>query len=70
MSSADTGIAVVEEASGGDLGADFVHQMLGKVDDAAKAAAWAEVGEKLAAFESNGKFKGPSVMIAAVGQRQ
>jgi hypothetical protein len=47
-----------------------LHQMLGKLDDAAKAAAWAEVGEKLAAFESNGKFKGPCVMIAAVGRRQ
>ena len=43
--------------------------MLGKLDDAAKAAAWKEVGEKLAAFESNGKFVGPCVMIAAVGQR-
>ena len=47
-----------------------LHQMLGKLDDAAKAAVWAEVGEKLAAFESNGKFKGPCVMIAAVGRRQ
>jgi hypothetical protein len=26
-----------------------LHQMLGKLDDAAKAAVWAEVGEKLAA---------------------
>ncbi len=47
-----------------------LHQMLSKLDDAAKAAAWAEVGEKLRAFESDGQFKGPCVMIAAVGKRQ
>jgi hypothetical protein len=47
-----------------------LHQMLGKLDDAAKAAAWAEVGEKLAAFEDNGEFRGPCIMIAAVGRRQ
>jgi SAM-dependent methyltransferase len=47
-----------------------LHQMLGKLDDTAKAAAWAEVGEKLAAFESKGQFKGPCVMIAAVGRRK
>jgi SAM-dependent methyltransferase len=46
-----------------------LHQMLGKLDEGAKAAAWAEVGQKLAAFESSGKFKGPCVMIAAVGRR-
>jgi SAM-dependent methyltransferase len=45
-----------------------LHQMLGKLDDNAKAAAWAEVGEKLSAFERNGKFEGPCVMIAAVGR--
>jgi SAM-dependent methyltransferase len=47
-----------------------LHQMLGKLDEAAKAAAWAEVGEKLTAFETDGQFKGPCVMIAAVGKRQ
>lgn len=47
-----------------------LHQMLGKLDDVAKAAAWTEVGEKLAAFESNGQFRGPCAMIAAVGRRQ
>jgi SAM-dependent methyltransferase len=46
-----------------------LHQMLGKLDDAAKVSAWTEVGETLAAFESNGQFKGPCVMIAAVGRR-
>ncbi len=46
-----------------------LHQMLAKLDDAGKAAAWAEVGEKLAAFEKNGTFKGPCVMLAAVGRR-
>lgn len=46
-----------------------LHQMLGKLDEAAKARAWAEVGEKLKAFEANGRFEGPCVMIAAVGRR-
>ncbi len=46
-----------------------LHQMLGKLDEAAKARAWAEVGEKLSAFENNGRFEGPCVMIAAVGRR-
>lgn len=45
-----------------------LHQMLGKLDEAAKARAWAEVGEKLKAFETNGRFEGPCVMIAAVGR--
>ncbi len=46
-----------------------LHQMLGKLDEKAKAQAWAEVGEKLAAFEANGRFEGPCIMIAAVGRR-
>lgn len=46
-----------------------LHQMLSKLDDAAKAAAWAEVGDKLAAFEGNGTFEGPCTMLAAVGRR-
>ena len=46
-----------------------LHQMLGKLDEAAKARAWAEVGEKLSTFETNGRFEGPCVMIAAVGRR-
>ena len=46
-----------------------LHQMLGKLDEAAKARAWAEVGEKLSAFETNGRFEGPCVMIAAVGRK-
>jgi SAM-dependent methyltransferase len=46
-----------------------LHQMLGKLDDAAKAKAWTEVGEKLSAFESGGRFEGPCAMIAAVGRR-
>lgn len=46
-----------------------LHQMLGKLDEAAKARAWAEVGEKLSAFETSGRFEGPCVMIAAVGRR-
>lgn len=46
-----------------------LHQMLGKLDDTAKAEAWAEVGEKLSAFEVGGRFEGPCMMIAAVGRR-
>ena len=46
-----------------------LHQMLGKLDEVAKARAWAEVGEKLRAFEANGRFEGPCVMIAAVGRK-
>jgi SAM-dependent methyltransferase len=46
-----------------------LHQMLGKLDEAAKVRAWAEVGEKLSAFETNGRFEGPCVMIAAVGRK-
>lgn len=46
-----------------------LHQMLGKLDEAAKARAWAEVGEKLSAFETTGRFEGPCVMIAAVGRK-
>ncbi len=45
-----------------------LHQMLGKLDDGAKAAAWSEVGDSLAAFETGGRFEGPCVMIAAVGR--
>lgn len=46
-----------------------LHQMLGKLDDTAKAKAWTEVGEKLSAFETGGRFEGPCTMIAAVGRR-
>jgi SAM-dependent methyltransferase len=46
-----------------------LHQMLDGLDDAAKSAAWDEVGEKLAAFETNGRFEGPCVMVVAVGRK-
>ena len=46
-----------------------LHQMLGKLDEAGKAAAWKEVGEALAAFERDERFEGPCVMIAAVGRK-
>lgn len=45
-----------------------LHQMLGKLDEDGKAAAWREVGQKLKAFERDGRFEGPCVMIAAVGR--
>jgi hypothetical protein len=46
-----------------------LHQMLSKLDDAAKTRAWEEVGSALAAFEKDGRFEGPCVMIAAVGRK-
>ena len=46
-----------------------LHQMLSNLDDAGKAMAWAEVGTALAAFEKDGRFEGPCVMIAAVGRK-
>lgn len=46
-----------------------LHQMLGMLDEAAKARAWAEVGEKLSIFEADGRFVGPCVMIAAAGRK-
>ncbi|MEZ5930820.1 MAG: methyltransferase domain-containing protein [Alphaproteobacteria bacterium] len=46
-----------------------LHQMLGGLDEAAKSAAWNEVGESLAAFQSNGRFEGPCAMVIAVGRK-
>ncbi len=46
-----------------------LHQMLSKLDDAARKAAWDEVFEALKAFETNGRFEGPCTMIAAVGRK-
>ena len=45
-----------------------LHQMLSSLDEGAKADAWAEIEEKLAAFESNGRFCGPCTLIVAAGQ--
>lgn len=44
-----------------------LHQMLSKLDDSAKEAAWSEVESALEQFEQKGRFVGPCVMIAASG---
>ncbi len=46
-----------------------LHQMLGKLDEAGKQAAWQEVGESLKAFENGGGFEGPCTMIVAAGRK-
>jgi len=46
-----------------------LHQMLSGLDDDGKASAWDEVGETLAQFESGGEFRGPCMMLAAVGTK-
>lgn len=46
-----------------------LHQMLGKLDDQAKQAAWDEVETSLEAFENADGFSGPCTMIAAVGRK-
>lgn len=46
-----------------------LHQMLAKLDEDAKRAAWDEVGQALAAFETGGRFEGPCTMIAAIGRK-
>lgn len=46
-----------------------LHQMLGKLDDQAKQAAWDEVETALQAFENTKGFSGPCTMIAAVGRK-
>jgi SAM-dependent methyltransferase len=42
-----------------------LHQMLAKLDDGARAAAWAEVGAALAGFEGADGFTGPCQMLVA-----
>jgi SAM-dependent methyltransferase len=46
-----------------------LHQMLAQLDEAEKQAAWDEVGEALAAFETGGCFEGPCMLIVAVGRK-
>lgn len=46
-----------------------LHQMLGKLDLAARQAAWDEVRTALEAFETERGFEGPCVMIAAAGRK-
>lgn len=46
-----------------------LHQMLAKLDDQSKQAAWDEVETALRAFETDRGFYGPCVMIAAAGRK-
>jgi SAM-dependent methyltransferase len=44
-----------------------LHQMLAGLDDAGKAAAWAEISERLAAYESEAGFAGPCELVVVAG---
>jgi hypothetical protein len=46
-----------------------LHQMLGKLDEPARQAAWDEVRTALESFETDRGFEGPCVMIAAAGRK-
>lgn len=44
-------------------------QILGRLDDAAKAAAWAEIEEKLAAFNTPDGWEGPNELLLTAGRK-
>ena len=44
-------------------------QMLGRLDDAARDAAWAEIEDKLSAFNTHGGWEGPNELLLTVGRR-
>ncbi|MGC2778117.1 MAG: class I SAM-dependent methyltransferase [Bradyrhizobium sp.] len=44
-------------------------QMLGRLDDAAKAAAWAEMANKLSVFNTPTGWEGPNELLLTVGRR-
>jgi len=44
-------------------------QILSRLDEAAKAAAWAEIEEKLSAFNVAGGWEGPNELLLTVGRR-
>lgn len=44
-------------------------QMLGRLDDAARSAAWAEIESKLSAFDTPGGWEGPNELLLTVGRR-
>ena len=46
-----------------------LHQMLSKLDDAGRAAAWAEIAERLAEFETDDGFVGPCELLVVSGTR-
>jgi len=45
-------------------------QILGKLDDAARTAAWAEIEEKLSAFSTPQGWEGPNELLLTVGKRE
>jgi SAM-dependent methyltransferase len=47
-----------------------LHQMLSKVDDAGRAAAWAEITDQLSRFEAADGFVGPCELLVAGGRRR
>jgi hypothetical protein len=46
-----------------------LHQMLAGLDDDAREATWAEIGERLARFEGPDGFIGPCELLVAAGSR-
>lgn len=44
-------------------------QILGRLDDAARNAAWAEIESSLSAFETPGGWEGPNELLLTVGRR-
>ena len=44
-------------------------QTLGRLDDAARSAAWAEIEAKLSAFNTPGGWEGPNELLLTVGRR-
>jgi hypothetical protein len=46
-----------------------VLQILGRVDEAARGAAWADIERKLSAFNTRDGWEGPNELLLTVGQR-
>ena len=44
-------------------------QILGRLDEAARSAAWAEIESKLSAFNTPGGWEGPNELLLTVGRR-
>ncbi len=50
-------------------GAGPIVQILSKLDDAARETAWAEIEEKLKAFDTSSGWEGPNELLLTVGRR-
>ena len=46
-----------------------IQQILGPLDEAARALAWAEIEDKLSAFDTPGGWEGPNELLLTVGRR-